>query len=399
LKVSIDTDGFNLNYLQFNLNGTPVTPVITSASAASATVGSAFNYSITAANSPTSYGATGLPAGLNVNTTSGVISGTPTAVGTYSVTISATNTAGTGSQTLSITVVNATDPAGMITCYKAPGAITVDGSLTEAGWNITRGFSKITTGLNNNTATFGVLWDNTYLYVGAKILDANLFSDSPNMWDDDAIEIYIDANNNRSATYDGKDNQILKSYNNSGVTTQFALTGLQHGWASIAGGYTMEFAIPWSQLGITSPAAGLNIGFDIGNDDDDNGGARDGQMVWNGTVNNYQNTSAFATLTLNGSNSSFKKGVAGAPEASLQTEVVLMPNPMTTGDLLTILTPAEWEGAVEVEIYNFQGVLVQKTTQSLENVTLVVNTNLQSGKYIVHLRNGDHSVVKKLFIE
>jgi hypothetical protein len=71
---------------------------------ASGTVGAAFNYQITASNNPTSYNATGLPAGLSVNTTSGLISGTPTAAGSSNVTISATNAAGTGSATLALTI-------------------------------------------------------------------------------------------------------------------------------------------------------------------------------------------------------------------------------------------------------------------------------------------------------
>ena len=55
----------------------------------------AFSYQITASNGPIiSYSATGLPAGLSVNTSTGLISGTPTTAGTYSVTISATNSSG-----------------------------------------------------------------------------------------------------------------------------------------------------------------------------------------------------------------------------------------------------------------------------------------------------------------
>src|SRR5262249_30025165 len=53
-----------------------VSPVITSPTTASGTVGAAFSYQITATNSPTSFGATGLPAGLSVNSGTGVISGT-----------------------------------------------------------------------------------------------------------------------------------------------------------------------------------------------------------------------------------------------------------------------------------------------------------------------------------
>lgn len=80
-------------------------PAISGSFAASATVGSAFTYTITASNAPTSYAATGLPAGLTLNTTSGVISGTPTTAGTASVSLTATNAFGTSTAaTLTITV-------------------------------------------------------------------------------------------------------------------------------------------------------------------------------------------------------------------------------------------------------------------------------------------------------
>jgi len=76
------------------------------------------NYTITANNAPQSYNATGLPAGVTINTQTGVISGTPLNAGTFNVTISATNAAGTDSRTLVITIAkgnqlitfNALDP-------------------------------------------------------------------------------------------------------------------------------------------------------------------------------------------------------------------------------------------------------------------------------------------------
>ncbi len=87
-------------------SGPIVAPVISSASTASGVVSQAFSYQIAASNSPASFAATGLPTGLSVNTSTGLISGTPTAAGTSNATISATNPAGTGSAALTVTVTS-----------------------------------------------------------------------------------------------------------------------------------------------------------------------------------------------------------------------------------------------------------------------------------------------------
>ena len=79
-------------------------PVISSQLTASGVVQTAFSYQIAASNSPTSYAATGLPGGLSINTTTGLISGTPTTAGTSNVTISATNAGGPTSATLVVTI-------------------------------------------------------------------------------------------------------------------------------------------------------------------------------------------------------------------------------------------------------------------------------------------------------
>jgi endoglucanase len=81
------------------------TPVVNSEGTWVATKGVAFSYQIVASNSPTSYSATGLPAGLTINTTSGVISGIPTTVGVSPVTLWATNGSGTNTAILVLTVV------------------------------------------------------------------------------------------------------------------------------------------------------------------------------------------------------------------------------------------------------------------------------------------------------
>jgi hypothetical protein len=271
------------------------------------------------------------------------------------------------------------DPNGTITCFRAPGAITVNGNLNETGWNITKSFSKTTVGSPNNTATFGVLWDNTNLYIGARVLDANLFSDSSDPWEDDAVEIYIDANNNKLTTYDGMDNQIIKNYNKSTVFTKVGITGLQHAWAAVSGGYSIEIAIPWSQLGIASPAAGTTIGLDIGYDDDDNGGVREHQAVWNGTVNNYQNTSGFGSVVLNGSNA--RMNVSETSQSTEDSIVEFYPNEVT--DKLHIKTDGTFE---RVEVIDGMGRnLLSEPMLGKKEVTLDMN-GVAAGLHLVRLK-------------
>jgi hypothetical protein len=81
---------------------------ITSATTLTGPAGNAFSYALTASNNPVNYDLTGLPSGLSVNSTTGVVSGTPTTTGTYTLTASADNALGTGPPaTITLTV---TDP-------------------------------------------------------------------------------------------------------------------------------------------------------------------------------------------------------------------------------------------------------------------------------------------------
>jgi len=67
-------------------------------------VGQALSYTISATGSPTAFDAAPLPAGLSVNTSTGIISGTPTAEGTSTAGLTATNAGGTAKAALTITI-------------------------------------------------------------------------------------------------------------------------------------------------------------------------------------------------------------------------------------------------------------------------------------------------------
>ena len=125
------------------LQSTPV-PSITSAATASVQVGSVFSYQITASNSPTSFAAADLPAGLNLNTVTGMISGTPTVVGNYSVTLSATNAGGAGTASLTLAVTSVPVPVPVLS-----SSITANGQIGSA-------FSYQITA-SNNPSSFGAV--------------------------------------------------------------------------------------------------------------------------------------------------------------------------------------------------------------------------------------------------
>ena len=225
--------------------------------------------------------------------------------------------------------------AGQVDANNAATAPTIDGNLSESGWNLANSATKTTVGTPNNTVTLGAMWDNTNLYVAVKVLDANLFNDSANTWEDDSVEVYIDANNNGGTTYDSFDRQFVKGYNDSTLGGIGSTTGVTHAWAAVSGGYSVEMAIPWSNLGVT-PTPGMLIGFDIGNNDDDNAGTREHQSVWWGNSNNYNNTSAFGDLllvpaggatstptrtpTASAGQSAYPSGVAWAVPGTIQAE-------------------------------------------------------------------------------
>lgn len=89
-----------------------VRPVVTSPASAQGMFGTPFSYTIAATNEPTSYGASGLPAGLTLDPATGIISGVPAAAGSFTMSVEAINAAGAGKKFVDVTIAPA--PATVI---------------------------------------------------------------------------------------------------------------------------------------------------------------------------------------------------------------------------------------------------------------------------------------------
>lgn len=145
-----------------------VIPTISSAATATGTNGVVFtNYQIIANNSPTSYSANSLPAGLNLHPITGLISGTPTQTGTFSVILGATNVVGTGTKVLTVSVVDMQLPAftsgstagGAVNCnfnyqiQASPFVTSYSATELPSGLTLT-GSSGLISGILTETGTF-----------------------------------------------------------------------------------------------------------------------------------------------------------------------------------------------------------------------------------------------------
>lgn len=103
------------------------TPVISSRADVTGALGGFFFYYITGSESPTSFAASNLPPGLNLNSKTGEITGTPTTTGDYKVLVSASNAALTGSATITIHIPSESagqlSSAAQATCTLGANAI------------------------------------------------------------------------------------------------------------------------------------------------------------------------------------------------------------------------------------------------------------------------------------
>ncbi len=149
----------------FQSNSTGNTVTVTNPGSQTGTVGTAASLQITATDSASgqtlTYSATGLPTGLSINSSTGLISGTPTTAGTYSVTVTAKDTTGaTGSASFTWAIntatgntVTVTNPGSQTGTVGTAASLQITATDSASGQTLTYSATGLPTGLSINSST------------------------------------------------------------------------------------------------------------------------------------------------------------------------------------------------------------------------------------------------------
>ena len=177
------------------------------------------------------------------------------------------------------------------------GTPVIDGEMDEI-WNETEvlQINRYQTAWNGAAGTGRVLWDENNLYVLIHVNDTELDKGSPNPWEQDSIEVFVDENNAKTTYYEADDGQYRVNYENE---TSFNPDSIREGFESavkVSGtSYTVEVKIPFRTI---TPEPDTEIGFDLQINDGRNG-SRISIATWNDTTGNgWQDPSVFGVLVL-----------------------------------------------------------------------------------------------------
>jgi endo-1,4-beta-xylanase len=183
----------------------------------------------------------------------------------------------------------------------ARGTPVIDG-VEDPVWARTR---PITTnvhviGAAGATATAKVLWDDHHLYVLARVADPTLDASSPNAFEQDSVEIFVDPSNGKGSGYSDDDGQYRINFQNvqtiNGTFSAFAISGnLKSAARIVPGGYVVEASIA---LPTIRPREGSLLGFDL-QVNDATGGGRTAATTWNDPTGlSFENTSRWGVARL-----------------------------------------------------------------------------------------------------
>jgi endo-1,4-beta-xylanase len=147
------------------------------------------------------------------------------------------------------------------------------------------------------SGTAKVLWDEKNLYVLVQVQNAEINKASPNTYEQDSVEVFIDEDNGKTSFFRNDDGQYRVNFDNERTVNPPAFAqGLDSAAAVQGKSYTVQMKIPFKTI---VPAADAFIGFDVQINGASAQGIRQSVAVWNDTTgNSFQDTSGYGVLKL-----------------------------------------------------------------------------------------------------
>ena len=198
------------------------------------------------------------------------------------------------------------------------GTISVDADADAAWGNAVNIPLTINKG-SEASANAKVLWDDDNLYVYATVKDAVLDKTGAQTHEQDSLEVFIDEDNGKTASYGEDDKQYRINYENeqSFNGKKCLAENVKSATKTIEGGYVVEAAFKWTDI---KPANGTKIGLELQIND-----AKDGKRI--GTLSWYDETgmgwsgsNVYGTVELtgktggNGGGSAVNPGTSGTKQ-------------------------------------------------------------------------------------
>ena len=194
------------------------------------------------------------------------------------------------------------------------GTISVDADADAAWGNAVNIPLTINKG-SEASANAKVLWDDDNLYVYATIKDAALDKTGAQTHEQDSLEVFIDEDNGKTASYGEDDKQYRINYTNeqSFNGKKCLAENVKSATKTIDGGYVVEAAFKWTDI---KPANGTKIGLEL-QINDAKGGKRIGTLSWyDETGMGWSGSNVYGTVELTGKTGSNGGGSSVNPGTS-----------------------------------------------------------------------------------
>lgn len=194
------------------------------------------------------------------------------------------------------------------------GTISVDADA-DAAWDNAVNIPLTINKGSEASANAKVLWDDDNLYVYATVNDAVLDKTGAQTHEQDSLEVFIDEDNGKTASYGEDDKQYRINYNNeqSFNGKKCLAENVKSATKTIDGGYVVESAFKWTDI---KPANGTKIGLEL-QINDAKGGKRIGTLSWyDETGMGWSGSNVYGTVELTGKTGSNGGGSSVNPGTS-----------------------------------------------------------------------------------